>query len=270
MRCSVSPFSFPNVTFAVTVRLGSLSFLKVLNYDLSDSKLLSPMPASETIESIQSTLQPLGELQGEQTQLETWVHDSFDALEKLHGELSDWQTELARKQTELDLREDSLEKCREQEGDLETQVIQWKRDLDEAREEIQQLEEENTEQLKELENLERRHALLEAERNAASQRTEDLSLALEAERARTNQEQGQWAEEFQEIRQLLEQQCVLLEEHLDDDKLEIARDIEEAEPLTAVVEGEISSRSAELRRRAQMRRAAKRRRQRNTGESDQE
>jgi len=225
------------------------------------------MSTSETIESIQATLQPLEDLQGEQTQLEAWVHDSFSALEKLHEELSEWQTELARKQTEIDLREDALEKSQEHESDLGTHVTQWKKDLAEAREEVQQLEEENTEQLQELEKLERGHDLLETELKLASQRTEDLSAALEAERGRVSQEHGQWASEFQKIRRLVEKQGLLLEEHLGEEKLSAAPSEEEA--VASAVEGDISSRSAEFRRRAQSRRAAKRRRQRNTEEPDQ-
>ncbi len=232
-----------------------------------DSKLLLPMSTSETIESIQATLQPLEELQGEQTQLEAWVHDSFSALEKLHEELSEWQTELARKQTEIDLREDALEKCQEHEIDLDTHAAQWKRDLAEAREEIQQLEEENTEQLQELERLERGHDLLEAELKLARQSIEDLSVALEAERGRVSQEHSQWASEFQKIRRLVEKQGLLLEEHLGEEKLSAAPSEEAA--VASSVEGDISSRSAEFRRRAQSRQAAKRRRRRNTEEPDQ-
>ena len=70
----------------------------------------------EAIETLQATLEPLAALQGEHTQLEAWVNDSCQALENLHGELAEWQNELARKQTELDLREDALEKCRIQDS----------------------------------------------------------------------------------------------------------------------------------------------------------
>ena len=63
---------------------------------------------ADIIDSLQATLEPLEALHGEHSQLEAWVHDSFSALEKLHSELTEWQSELARKQTELDLREDSL------------------------------------------------------------------------------------------------------------------------------------------------------------------
>ena len=82
--------------------------------------------AHETLESLQTTLEPLADLHGQHNQLESWVNDSCQALEKLHGELAEWQNELARKQTELDLREDALEKCQSQEEELGTQVEQWK------------------------------------------------------------------------------------------------------------------------------------------------
>ena len=58
--------------------------------------------AVETLESLQEALDPLGTLQSEQAELGSWIHDSFTALEKLHAELTQWQSELARKETELD------------------------------------------------------------------------------------------------------------------------------------------------------------------------
>ena len=82
------------------------------------------MSTLEAIESIQAAMAPLETLQGEHSQLEAWVHDSFGALEKLHGDLTDWQSELARKQTELDLREDSLDKCQNQSKGLNQQTLQ--------------------------------------------------------------------------------------------------------------------------------------------------
>ena len=219
------------------------------------------MSTLEAIESIQAAMEPLEALQGEHTQLEAWVHDSFGALEKLHGDLSDWQTELARKQTELDLREDELEKCQGNTEGLDKLSLQWKKDLELAREEVLQLEDENAEQLLELEKLERSHLQLEAELEAARERTQKLADALEAERARTAEDQHRWEGEFQQLREMLAEQHQLLSQHFGTDHHE--------PPLPASShEIEITSRTAELKRRAQSRRAAKRRQQRNTQDSD--
>lgn len=251
------PFHYGDLTVVPTsVPFGPTLFSTVENYAQRDSEFLLLMPKPETIESIQATLQPLEALQGEQTQLETWVHDSFGALEKLHEELSDWQTELARKQTELDLREDALEKCKVEGSDLDEHVVQWKQELDEAREEIHQLEEENAEQIQELENLERRHRRMQTELAAAKQHSEDLSTALEDERSLSS--------EFQDIRQLVEKQCLLLEDHLGEDHPDVIAQKDKSSENKA----EASSRSVKLRRRAESRQAAKRRKRRTTEESD--
>ena len=176
------------------------------------------MSTLEAIESIQAALEPLEALQGEHTQLESWVHDSFGALEKLHGDLSEWQSELARKQTDLDLREDALEKCLGQGEDLDQLAEQWKSDLNAAREEIQQLEDENGDQLQELEKLERQHLLLESELRNTREHAEKLTAAIEEERARTTDEQQRWTVEFQQLRGLLEEQHDLLLSHIKQDE----------------------------------------------------
>jgi len=219
------------------------------------------MSTLEAIESIQeAALEPLEAIQGEHTQLESWVHDSFGALEKLHGDLSEWQSELARKQTDLDLREDALEKCQSQNENLDQSVSQWKIDLEAAREEVRQLEDENGEQFQELENLERRHLLLESELRAARQRTEELTAALEGERVRTTEEQQRWTQEFQQLRGMLEDQHCLLANHIKEEKKEVPSlgSLEVTTQPTA--EPDPALRSSELRRRAQSRRNAKRRR----------
>ncbi|NOY29769.1 MAG: hypothetical protein GXP28_06210 [Planctomycetes bacterium] len=228
------------------------------------------MPTLEAIESIQAALEPLEALQEEHTQLESWVHDSFGALEKLHGDLSEWQSELARKQTDLDLREDALEKCQGQNENLDQLAGQWKIDLETAREEARQLEDENGEQLQELEELERRHLLLESELQAARQRTEELTAALELERARTTEEQQRWTQEFQQLRGMLEEQHHLLADHLSQEKLsqEKKNGVASSEPLETTTEPDPALRSSELRRRAQSRRAAKRRQQSNPEEAN--
>jgi len=230
------------------------------------------MSTLEAIESIQAALEPLEALQGEHSQLETWVHDSFGALEKLHGDLSEWQSELARKQTDLDLREDALEKCLGQNEDLDQLADQWKSDLNAAREEIKQLEDENGEQLQELEELERRHLLLESELRMTRERTEKISTALEVERARTTDEHQLWSEEFQQLRGLLEEQHNLLLDHISQEEKNATRSTESSdavvEPKAELDSAARNSSSSELRRRAQSRRAAKRRQQRTQKEAD--
>ena len=215
------------------------------------------MPAFETLESLQSSLEPLEALRGEHSQLESWVNESFRALEKLHGELTDWQSELARKQTELDLREDALEKCHLEGEDLDGKVEQWKHELGDARREIEQLEDENSEQLQELENLERRQAVLEAELRVASQRTEEISATLEVERAQASEEHEVWRTEFQQLRRLLEKHCSMLAVHLGE-----APHAELDEAFESSVDLDPASRSAALRRKAHSRRAAKNRKHR--------
>jgi len=220
------------------------------------------MSTVETIESLEATLEPLGALRDEHSQLEEWVRNSFEALEKLHEELATWQTELARKQTELDLREDALEKDQTQDQELEAQLAACQRDLDEARDEIRQLEEEGVEQLQTLENLERLHAVLKVETNTANQRVEELSAALEAERFRAADEQHLWRSDLKEMRRLLEKQCLLLEDFAEDDgHAPLTETIEEGGDTTSV-DVPVVKRSTELRRRAKSRLAAKRRKRR--------
>ena len=208
--------------------------------------------AIETLESLQTTLEPLADLHGQHNQLESWVNDSCQSLEKLHGELAEWQTELARKQTELDLREDALEKCQVQEEELGGQVEQWKADLTAAQQEAKQLGEENTDQFEQLEQLERRCIELEAELKVSQQRSDELTATLEAERAHAAQEQAQWKEEFKGMRDLLDKQCSLLATQLKpgDKPKDVSKTTDKPEELAA--------RRLELRRRAQKRLAAKR------------
>jgi len=207
----------------------------------------------EAIESLQATLEPLSALQGEHTQLEAWVNDSCEALENLHRELAEWQNELARKQTVLDLREDALEKCQIEEDDLGTKVETWQAELALAQQETRQLKEENADHLEQLEQLERRCIELEAELKVADQRSAELAATIEAERARTAEEQAQWKEEFKGMRDLLDKQCSLLATQLKPSD----------QPARVVVpeNSEASLRSQELRRRAQSRLAAKRQQQ---------
>lgn len=226
---------------------------------------------AETVETLQATLEPLEGLHEEHSQLEVWVHDSFAALEKLHSELTEWQSELARKQTELDLREDGIRRSEEQivDGDSAEQIEHWKQELDEARQDTQALEEENTEQLQELESMELTLVQMEKQLQTAEKRSADLTNLLEVERARSDQEQHQWQGEFKEMRRLLDKQCSLLEGRIRDSR-DSATD-EEGEQSEGSGESDASeaiSRTAELRRRAKMRREARLRRHQDGGEQD--
>ncbi len=208
----------------------------------------------------QATLEPLESLHGEHSQLEAWVHDSFSALEKLHSELTEWQSELARKQTELDLREDAISRSESQSvgGDAEEQIAHWQSESAEHREEMQQLEEENAEQLQELENMELKFVQLEKELHDARKRSIELDQLLELERVRSTEEQHQWQGEFRDMRRLLEKQCSLLENRIRDSRDSVEGEADStAGPGEGDFQGEATSRTAELRRRAKSRLAAK-------------
>jgi len=224
----------------------------------------------DAVESLQVTLEPLGALHGEQSQLEAWVHDSFSALEKLHSELTEWQSELARKQTELDLREDAIRRSEEQvvDGDTAVQLDHWKQELEGSRKDIHDLEEENAEQLQELENMELAMVQMEKQLLTAEKTVTELTQLLEIERARATQEQSQWQGEFKDMRRLLEKQCSLLEDRIRESRV-TGEDGENpsAQDADGTASSEAISRAAELRRRAKSRRAARLRRQ-NEGEAE--
>jgi chromosome segregation ATPase len=222
---------------------------------------------AEAVDSLHATMEPMESLHGEHSQLEGWVHDSFAALEKLHSELTEWQSELARKQTELDLREDAVMRSESQtvSGDAEEQIAHWQHELSESREEIQQVEQENAEQLQELEHLELSLVQMEKELQDAHKRTLDMDQMLEVERARSTEEQRQWQGEFRDMRRLMEKQSSLLENRIRDtrDSAESKEDLT-TEPGAVDPNGEATSRTAELRRRAKARLAAKLRKHQET------
>ena len=209
---------------------------------------------AEAVESLHDKLDPIEALQGEHTQLESWVHDSFSALEKLHRELTEWQSELARKQTELDLREDAISRTEAETvgGDAAHQIATWRQRLNESQQETRQLESESAEQLQELENMELQMVQLEKELNSARKRILELTQLLESERCRASEEQHQWQGEFRDMRRLLEKQCTLLEDRIRD-----SRESAELDPDADPNEEGTLSRTAELRRRAKSRRVAK-------------
>jgi chromosome segregation ATPase len=222
--------------------------------------------AVDTLESLQVALEPLGALQSEQAELGSWIHDSFTALEKLHAELTQWQSELARKETELDLRQDALSKAKVVDKDLQKQVTLLEQQLATARVELQQLEEENGEQLRELENLEARYGELEHKHGIASERVTELEAALAAERERSASECDLWRDEFHELRGDLEKYHQLLAEQVD----KVAATVQQVgnESHTPLLVGAAHAKSAELRRRAQSRREAKERKDQSTDSSE--
>lgn len=206
------------------------------------------MSTVERITSLEAAFEPIEVLKGEQAHLEQWVNESFQALEKLHGELADWQSELARKQTELDLREDSLDRSNAKEPELREMLNQSNAALATAKEENRQLLEENAEQLQALEELERRLAELELKLKTSQDRASALTQELSLERDNSDQAQAEWREEFDQMRTLLEQQYSLMStfiEHSDSERLQ---------SYSELLGNDVGSRSAELRRRAEARR----------------
>jgi chromosome segregation ATPase len=217
------------------------------------------MSTVETLESLSEALEPLEVLQSEQAELGTWIHDSFSALEKLHEELTQWQSELARKETELDLRQDALGKAKTADKGLQKQVIQLEQKLAASQEELQQLEEENGEQLREFETLEARFTGLEVEFEVVRKRNTELEIALETERKRSASTSGLFQDEINVLRSELETHFQSLAgqiEKIDSATQDIIHGHDLNTPLSA---GAAHAKSAELRRRAQSRREAKER-----------
>ena len=56
------------------------------------------MIAPRSVEALRSALTPVEALRGEQSQLESWVLESFASLDSLQSELADWQRDLTRQQ----------------------------------------------------------------------------------------------------------------------------------------------------------------------------
>ncbi len=202
-----------------------------------------------TLESLDATLEPLEALRGEHNQLEEWVNDSFQSLEKLHEDLSVWQSELARKQTEIDLREDAVNRSHDSDGMPSEELARLGEDIESIHQENQQLEEENAEQLQVLDEVESRCAVLAEELGSANHRTEELAAALELARLQASGERSRWEEEFRELRRLMETQHTLLNDRV--------ATTPESVPPASTGETNVGSRAAELRKRAELRRAAK-------------
>jgi hypothetical protein len=82
------------------------------------------MSATTTLETLREALA------GEHSQLESWVSESFAAMEILHGELSDWQRELTQQQALLDQRKAAVAKGgHATEGDAFARLEQELREL---------------------------------------------------------------------------------------------------------------------------------------------
>lgn len=203
-----------------------------------------------SIDTLREALAPVEALRGEQSELESWVRESFATLDSLHGELSDWQRDLTRQQALLDQRQAAADDA----GDIAEQLAEYERRLAEGEEEYRQLEAENAEQLQTLEEAERQLTAAKAELRALHR---DESERLE--------ERRQWLAEFRDMRRTIEQQATLLlrltgraSEGVPDGVGEtLLPGVETVDDAAGA--DELACRAAELRRRADSRRAAQRR-----------
>jgi chromosome segregation ATPase len=215
------------------------------------------MSKTETIGSLQEVLQPFAELQAENIELGTWIHDSFSALEKLHEELTQWQSELVRKETELDLREDTLSKRKKADLDAGGPTEKLAQEFDKVRQELAQLEEDNSEQLQELELLERQYEEMEGELQASRERATSLEAMLDAERQRSNSNGEYWKQEFRDLHLSLDKYYAMLSDQLalaagvTRDTSNVSTQVNPAGQTPA------RNKSTELRRRAENRRESK-------------
>lgn len=62
------------------------------------------MKAAPPLEILNAALEPVEELRGDHSQLESTVRESLAELETLHDELTQWQRDLTRRQADLDQR----------------------------------------------------------------------------------------------------------------------------------------------------------------------
>lgn len=202
-----------------------------------------------SIDTLRQALAPVEALRGEQSELESWVRESFATLDALHGELSDWQRDLTRQQAQLDQRQAAADDA----GNVAEQVAEYERRLSEAEDEYRQLESENAEQLQTLEEVERQLAVAKAELRV-----------LHRDENERHEERRQWLAELREMRRVVEQQATLLlrltgrppegSHEGGEASLHVAESFDDA-----AGEDELTCRAAELRRRADSRRAAQRR-----------
>lgn len=154
----------------------------------------------DSMQSLHEALEPLGVVRTENDDLGTWIHDSFAALEKLHEELTQWQSELARKETQLDLRTDALEKCPQ--GGSENQqhqLAELQEELAAAKEDAKVLEEEKAQQLIQYENLVSKYEQIKSELHAAQEQVSQLVSTIESQRHSAEKAREVWQKEFEQL-----------------------------------------------------------------------
>ncbi|HEX6962594.1 MAG TPA: hypothetical protein VF175_12050 [Lacipirellula sp.] len=200
------------------------------------------MSATTTLESLRAALA------GEHSQLESWVQESFSAMDSLHSELAEWQRELTRQQAALEQREAAVDQGAA--GRQSGAIARLEQELAKAGEDARQLEEENAEQLQALQDLDRQLALAKTELKQVHKRAEELNASLGAEREQAAEQHRELTTELRELRRLLERQAALLE-RLADGPIDDA-DSAKSEPAVG------GGRAAELLRRATTRRAGRR------------
>jgi DNA repair ATPase RecN len=208
-----------------------------------------------SIEALRSALAPVEALRGEQSELESWVRESFSTLESLHDELSEWQRDLTREQAQLDQREA---------GAAEAAVLRPQ--LAQAQEDLRQLEQEHVTQSRTIDELRRQTAAVQAELRLTRKHAEELSDAIDIERERAFEEHRLWSRELRDMRRLLMQQSEMLvslgaaapaeDGECDEDAL--PTDAAESADGSEVADGATASREAELNRRGSSRRRRRR------------
>jgi chromosome segregation ATPase len=205
-----------------------------------------------SIDTLRQALAPVEALRGEQSELESWVRESFATLDSLHGELSDWQRDLTRQQALIDQRQAAADDA----GDALAQIAEYEQRLAEADQQYRQLEAENAEQLQTLEEVEQQLAAAKAELRV-----------LHRDGHEHVEERRQWLAELRELRRTAEAQSSLLqrlaerpaEEGDGDGAVEGASLGSDGSEEPTAGDDDVACRSAELRRRADSRRAAQRR-----------
>jgi hypothetical protein len=185
------------------------------------------------------------------------------------------ETTLLQCQASLAALESNQNSANEQQQQLSQQYEQACQEQTQVLKEVHQMEEENTAQAQELEELERAAAAAQAELNAVREHSEQLSQSLKSEQLRSAEQQEQWSSELKEMRLLLGRQCDLLARGSEETSTQASMEAkiepipeQNAEPLVREAEKNSSSENSltpkdkridEIRRRAKSRRASKRR-----------
>ncbi len=163
------------------------------------------MSTIESLQSLHEVLEPLGVSRNETDDLGDWIHDSFSALEKLHEELTQWQSELARKETELNLRTDALEKSPRDKSEVQQQLEKLEGELAAAQEDTRLLEKEKAQQLVDYENLVNKYAQLKSDLHDAHEQIAQLVDTIESQRHRAEKDRELWLSEFRELHAALKE-----------------------------------------------------------------